>query len=352
MARKLQCQPSIVSVIHHDVGQDRSISIELFLRSLKRVPSKSFSQLRAPMRQGLSPSVESQPDKVTTSSGAPLLFADEIPKVQPSCEQNCDIVIPSQVSGDLEHAAAQPRFDEGYTVECSLADIPDCQSQGDLSRDLDQITCPSEGRLPKAIVTYSKHNKRSRRPPIIDEPPPREPGESPRRRVPVNELVLVDNTEESVIPRISKPDKSNQQQTPARKPLHDTRHNIRLSKGTSIDPTEFKFPPRTPSAVKPVTWRLGSGFKRLRKRAEEKKKKKKKKKKKTMISPLQDTRGWDNLDKSVRQNPVMSNNNASSIPRIDALGQLVIAPSFEDTDEEARYPEPSTIMVSTNALRA
>ncbi|KAL8675630.1 MAG: hypothetical protein Q9224_007456, partial [Gallowayella concinna] len=291
MARKLQCQPSIVSVIHHDVGQDRSISIELFLRSLKRVPSKSFSQLRTPKRQPLSPSVELQPDKPTTSSGAPLLFADELPKVQQSCEQNSDRVIPPQVSGDLEHAVTQQRFDESYTAECLLADIPDCQSQGDSSRDLDQITCPSEGRLPKAIVTYSKRNKRSRPPPIIEEePPPREPGESPRRPVPVNELVLVDNTEKSVIPRISKPDKSNQQQTPARKPLHDTRHNIRLSKGTSIDPTEFKFPPRTPSTVKPVTWRLGSGFKRLQKGAEEKKKK-------TMISPLQDTRGRDNLDK-------------------------------------------------------
>ncbi|KAL8802961.1 MAG: hypothetical protein Q9182_003449, partial [Xanthomendoza sp. 2 TL-2023] len=335
MARKPQCQPPLVSVIHHDVGEDRSISIEVFLRSLKRVPSKRFPILRAPKRQQLNPSHELQPNTPTTSSGTPLLIADEIPKVQPPCEQNHDIVISPHVSGDLEHVLQQ-RWDESYTAECLLPDIHDGRSRGDDSLDLEQTKDSSKGRLPTVIVTYSKRKKKSLHPTVIEERPPKAPGKSPRRRVPVNELVLVDNAETPNIPRISKPDQPNGQRTPARKPLSEIRPNIRPSKGTSIDPTEFKFPPSTPSNAKPVTWRLGSGFKRLPKHPEQQQK---------PPSPVQNTKARRDLNRLARQ--IQSTSNASSIPRTQVHAVPTIAP-IEDI-EDARLPETSPSIVSTNA---
>ncbi|KAL8817399.1 MAG: hypothetical protein Q9223_003766, partial [Gallowayella weberi] len=225
MARKPQCQPPLVSVIHHDVGEDRSISIDVFLRSIKRVPSKGFSDRRILKRQRISPPSKSQLDIPNTSSDTQLLLADEIPEHQPPSEQNHDIVIAPQGLGDLEH-----------------------------------------------------------------------------RR-------------------------------PARKPLNEIRHNVRLSQRRSIDPKEFKFPPRTPANVKPVTWRLGSGFKRLP-RLQQK-----------MLSPVRNKKTRSGINRSARQ--IQVTRNASSIPQIRAQGVPITA-AIEDI-EDARDPEPPTSMVSPNA---
>ncbi|KAL8808930.1 MAG: hypothetical protein Q9200_003877, partial [Gallowayella weberi] len=329
MARKPQCQPPLVSVIHHDVGEDRSISIDVFLRSIKRVPSKGFSDRRILKRQRISPPSKSQLDIPNTSSDTQLLLADEIPEHQPPSEQNHDIVIAPQGLGDLEHVVLQQR--SGYTAECS--GISNGRIHGDGSGDLDQTTSSAQGRLPKAIVTYSKQKNRSPYQPVIEEPPPKKPGKSPRRSVPVNELVLVDNTETPIIPCISKPNKPNEQRRPARKPLNEIRHNVRLSQRRSIDPKEFKFPPRTPANVKPVTWRLGSGFKRLP-RLQQK-----------MLSPVRNKKTRSGINRSARQ--IQVTRNASSIPQIRAQGVPITA-AIEDI-EDARDPEPPTSMVSPNA---
>lgn len=73
MASKAKGRLPKVTVIHYDVGPDRSISVEEFLRSLKRVPHPSFSERRTQKRNPRSRTPESPARTPASTRNTPIL---------------------------------------------------------------------------------------------------------------------------------------------------------------------------------------------------------------------------------------------------------------------------------------
>lgn len=98
MASKAKGRLPIVTVIHYDVGPDRSISVEEFLRSLKRVPHPSFSERRTQKRKPCSQILESPAHTPARTRNRPFLVGhddtgisnpvDQVDEVEQPCGRN------------------------------------------------------------------------------------------------------------------------------------------------------------------------------------------------------------------------------------------------------------------------
>ncbi|KAL8732510.1 MAG: hypothetical protein Q9166_002724 [cf. Caloplaca sp. 2 TL-2023] len=272
MAPETQCRLPVVSVIHYDVGHDRSITIEEFLGGLKRDFSSSSTTPRQCKHQGRNPPVESGRHIEPTSKFTPFLegldntdsddFVDQNLEARHSTQRNRTSVTPTQVTANTSRHGMLRRSSANYEAEDLPAEpgfmtsrVKHTQGQG------------TQGQVPKSYITYSnqKHNSKrnkKQRQSLSIQAPVGEQRKRRRRCAPANELMLVDTIEECA--GLDKNTKN--ERTPLQKPLSVIRHNIRLSKAKTIDPTEFKIPPSTPSTTRPPAWELGSGFKKPRQR--------------------------------------------------------------------------------------
>ncbi|KAI4263726.1 MAG: hypothetical protein L6R42_001135 [Xanthoria sp. 1 TBL-2021] len=251
MASKAKGRLPIVTVIHYDVGPDRSISVEEFLRSLKRVPHPSFSERRTQKRKPCSRILESPAHTPASTRNKPFLVGHDDPGISNPVDQVDEVEQPC--SRNRTPNTTQDTTDLGYRSHAvSAAATPGCL-------DLDRPTS-SESRPLKDIHTYSSRKRQSRQTPCREGPPPKQK-KTRRRCASPSELPLIDTIEGT-----TGLNRTPSQQLQGQKPMSEIRQDIRLSKSRVVDPAEFKFPPVTPSTTRRATWRLGSGFKRRSRR--------------------------------------------------------------------------------------
>ena len=248
-----------VSVIHHNIGNDPSVSIEDFLRSLKRVPCPSFSERRSlkwksrsrPLasRAYIPASTRNVPFSVgydDTSNGDSL---DQIQNIRQLREGEPTIITPRKGTAGQDISA------DTLSEQCP-AGLNRCGGQQYTSDSLwvDQNT-KLESRLPTEVVTYSSRKQKLGHDHCNEESRPK--GKKRRFRcADSNGLLLIHAVE-----GITDQDHTPKQRSQPQRPLSKIKHDIQLSKSVSANPADFRFPPATPPTTRRATWRLGSGFK-------------------------------------------------------------------------------------------
>ncbi|KAL8705058.1 MAG: hypothetical protein Q9201_001828 [Fulgogasparrea decipioides] len=267
----------VLSVVHYDVGEDRSISVQDFLRGLKRDYNSCLLQLRAGRRLRRSPSVEPRPHQKVPSK--------ETVNLPPVDDTLTNIVFPAP--------STQPLVKHQRPEENDSS-----KSDGKPQSLKDRIprVRRTYGRKPAdATTTPSSAGQGLRGDPLarrgLDKTLGREERPIKRRKTahrcaPVSELALMGivgglspshNMDIPAIPASDDPIESgspddlashsgvhnhaNRKRMPMRKPLSRIRTSIRLSRNESVHLEDFKVPPMTPIATKAVAWRPGSGFK-------------------------------------------------------------------------------------------
>ena len=250
-----------VFVIHHDVGNDPSVSVGDFLRGLKRVPCPSFSERRSlkwksrsrpPLVSGacITASTRNVPSPVGHNDTADSL--DQVQDITELREEKPTFITPRQVtSGDGWHVLSADTL-----LEQSPAGFNRCAGQQHASDSLGvaQDTRP-ESRLPNDVITY-KLRRRKLRHNHCNEESQLKGKERRRRCADPNGLLLI-----KTVDGITDQDHTPKQRSQPQRPFSELKHDIQLSRSVTVNPTEFRFPPVTPSTTRRATWRLGSGFK-------------------------------------------------------------------------------------------
>ncbi|KAI4277343.1 MAG: hypothetical protein LQ337_001834 [Flavoplaca oasis] len=241
------------------MGNDPSVSIGDFLRSLKRVPCPSFSERRSLNWKSRSRSLASRayiPASTRnvnfpvghddTSNGDSM---DQMQDITQLREEKPTIITPRE--GTAGHDISADTLSE----QCP-AGLYRCGGQQNTSDSLGvaQNTKP-ESRLPTEVVTYSSRKRKLGHDYCNEEP--RLKGKERRRRCADLKGLLLIHTVEG----ITDEDHTPKQRSQPQRPLSEIKHDIQLSKSVSVNPAEFRFPPATPSTTRRATWKLGSGFK-------------------------------------------------------------------------------------------
>lgn len=268
MASKTKGRLPIVTVIHYDVGPDRSISVEEFLRSLKRVPHPSFSERRTQKRNPRSRTLESPARTPASTRNTPFLVehddtgisnpGDRLDEVEQPYDRNRTTSTTQDTTnlGYRSHGLSAGIFSVRSSTTCygltESAVTPGCSNFAQ--------PMSAESRPPKDIHNHSSRKRQSAQTPYREEPPPKQRKRRRRCAYP-SELPLIDTIEGT-----AGLNQTLNQQLQGQKPLSEIRESIRLSKSRIVDPAEFKFPPVTPSNTRRATWKLGSGFKRQSRR--------------------------------------------------------------------------------------
>ena len=268
MASKAKGRLPIVTVIHYDVGPDRSISVEEFLRSLKRVPHPSFSERRTQKRNPRSRTLESPARIPASTRNTPFLVGRDDTGISNPGDRVDEIEQP--YDRNLTTNTTQDTTDLGCRSHALSAGIISLRSSTTCYGLTESAATPgylnlaqpmsAESRPPKDIHAYPSRKRQSRQTPYREEPPPKQ-RKRRRRCASPSELPLIDTVEGTAWLN-----QTPNQQLQGQKPLSEIRDSIRLSKSRIVDPAEFKFPPVTPSNTRRATWKLGSGFKRQSRR--------------------------------------------------------------------------------------
>ena len=353
MASETQYRLPVVSVIHYDVGHDRSISVEEFLRSLRRVPC-DLSQRRTRKRKLCSRTLESQALTPANTRSTPFLACQDdaairVPdladEANHSGEENPTILTQTQVAADpSRHALLQPsrasyrsQSLSGMTIsQRSLISHAKRAARGISSPTLATgCTCllPTSGSLSpeqsinfeprqiKNIITYASLKEKPSQN-LTEKKSPKKQWNTRRRCVSPSELLLVDSIEAN-----TELNYTTNQRTPAQQQLTELKHKIRLSKNSDINPTEFNFPPpMTPPATRRTTWKLGSGFQRRR-----------------FLRPLTGRRNPPNQEATINQIDlhttaprIQTANHTSSTPGIIEAEEI---PLLDDKARQSKKPQ-------------
>ncbi|KAL8738359.1 MAG: hypothetical protein Q9181_000830 [Wetmoreana brouardii] len=276
MSTETTSGPPVLSVIHYDVGEDRSISVQDFLRGLKRDYNSSLLQLRARKRLRRSPSIEPRPQqRIPSKETVNLPPVDDTPTdivyPVPSTQALVERQRPEENDSSKSDGNSQslndriPRVRKTYGRKPAFSTTPSIAGQGLRGNPL------SRRGLDKTLGREERSKKQRKR---------------ARRRAPVSELVLMgvvnglspphnmdnpalpasDDSVDSGSPdglasQIGVHNHANGERMSMRKPLSRIRTSIRLSRNESVHLEDFKIPPMTPVATEAVAWRPGGGFK-------------------------------------------------------------------------------------------
>ncbi|KAL8931007.1 MAG: hypothetical protein Q9208_000109 [Pyrenodesmia sp. 3 TL-2023] len=299
----------VVSVLHFNVGPDRTVGIEQFLRSLKRDPNSLAHRRETQKRRRLNPGGQQLLVQPTLGATLRTTLADDVPIDHPTDELTAQAHLERDEHGTVEEPTL-PRHrvrkvykgkQKNVTTAISASGLSPPESlQSDHESDLDQVPpedCSRDDQAatwsPSRLPEESTHRLRPRKQLSGKSSRPRkgtDRAKRDRRHAPVNELPLVatmegcSSQEHETAQRISvaielaadpietctqggatprKPNHSyaNSKRAAPPKPLSSIQKSLRVSRDDSINPREFKILPQTPGNGKSTSWRLGSGFK-------------------------------------------------------------------------------------------
>ncbi|KAL8761565.1 MAG: hypothetical protein Q9184_002330 [Pyrenodesmia sp. 2 TL-2023] len=295
----------VLSVVHLDVGPDRIVGIEQFLRSLKRDPDSLARRRETRKRRWINPGEQLLAEPTLGATSRPTL-AGKRPIDKPTHRLDAEAHLERDEHGAVEEPIfPRHRVRKVYkgkqknvataTYACGLSPPASLRSDHesdlvqvlpeDFSSDAQAATSPPT-RLPKG----STHRLRPRKQLSGDSSRPKkrpDRAKRARRHAPVNELPLVTTMEgcfsqehetaQSISTSIqvaSDPVETctqdgatpnhgyaNSKWAAVPKPLSSIQKSLRVPRDDSINPRDFKIPPQTPANPKTTSHRLGSGFK-------------------------------------------------------------------------------------------
>ncbi|KAL8777349.1 MAG: hypothetical protein Q9194_002602 [Teloschistes cf. exilis] len=275
----------VVSVIHFKVGEDRSISVQDFVRSLKRDRNSRPTLLNAQKRQRRSPPLGPHRGQESWSNVIALPTVDNGLSLHHGYQEFDEEIIPiglgaiadSALDEEPDHRSSRTstatiKVRKTYQKRRLEPVNPPCSSGQGLI-DEDHQTRNPKGDLDPAMGTEEMIRNRKKR---------------SRRHAPVNELPLISTIHAPAVPDIlddtesvfaDQPNEScnrtaapeelrvptyvKHKQVAGRQPIpiSSIKKSICLSKATDINLRNFRLPPKTPSSARSKVWKPGSGFK-------------------------------------------------------------------------------------------
>ncbi|KAI4205688.1 MAG: hypothetical protein LQ350_000185 [Teloschistes chrysophthalmus] len=189
----------VVSVVHYNVGEDRSISVQDFLRSLKRDRNSRSSLLNARKRQRPTSSVGPPRVQETWSNVIALPAVDNDLPLHNRYQESDEEIIPIGLGATANSALdEEPNYRSSRTSTTTIkvrktykkrrlepANPPCSSGQGLI--DEDHQTRNSKGDLDPAVGTDKVTRNRKKR---------------SRRHAPVNELPLIGTIDVPAVPEI------------------------------------------------------------------------------------------------------------------------------------------------------